>query len=1163
MNWTDSQKKAIDFKAGSLLVSAGAGSGKTAVLTERFLSLITGENPIDADKILVLTFSKAAANELKTRIFNKLYQARTKNKNDKNINRQILLLKRAEINTVHSFCLNTLKQYVSACSLPINFAVADGFQTDQLKDQAADSAIAMLYQDEDSGFKQLSSYFSSSRSDNKVKEIIISFDNFLSMFKDKKAFKTSFFEYQNNETEFEKNPVIKNLFFVAKRAAEAAYFYASKAAELCSFSEGQEDNAVKIGDDVDNISKLLSCIEQNDWDKSRETLRSMVFANLRAGKNCDKAVNEQIKDLKKKYKTIIDETVGEKIFYEDKAVILEEFKQLSPIYQKLFYATEVFSNQYQNLKMQKNLVDFSDLEQKTIELLSNQDGGCSAIGQQVAENFEYIMVDEFQDTNEVQSRIFELVMGDKQNLFAVGDIKQSIYSFRRADPKIFLDLKDQSQPLDQNTSKSYLSLNENFRSEPSTIDVINRIFNPVFTKDLGDVDYQKTEQLIAKRQTELAVFGKPLSVVLVTEKNPEESDGIKAEAFYIAQKIKQLIESGYKINDNGTYREAHPSDFAILLRSAKGKALHYAEALKQAAIPSTSTGAEDFFESYEIELLVSFLKFLDNNQNDIACAAVMLSPLFGFSPDEIAEISITESGEDKTKPSLYRKLLQSKNEKAKKFVETITRFNIKKTGVSVVELLISILDINNAELVICLGEKFDTKSDNISSLLTLAESYSERQDATLKGFVDMIDFAKKNDKDIVSGEGGTKNGVSIMTVHKSKGLEWPVVFVANAKNQFNKTDVKGTIIFDNDVGIGAKLRYVDGEGELFPKLKKTAAFRSLELSTEQKLQSEQMRVFYVAATRAKQKIFVTAGFKTQKDRASLFHGCYTNSILYNDYTVSRQDSFLKWCLISLLYKYLPIKVDKESFPPLIEGEIFSIEQVEVDTKDISTPQQEQQTFELEFDNQEILQKINFVPKTKELSIVPQKLSVSAIAKQGKRRLQMPYFAFSSGGRSAKKGTAIHTFMQFSDYANAKKDVESELKRLVDMEYMTSEDAELVDVKKLATFFKSDLAARAFSGTALREYSFFDYIKAGSITPLSSEFLNEEIVVQGIADLIIIEPDGVVLVDYKSDNVENLSILKGRYETQLMLYTNAIEKRLLKKVKQRVIYSFHLDDYISF
>ncbi len=1157
MKWTKHQQDAIDFKDGSLLISAGAGSGKTAVLTERFVSLITGAQSVDADRILVLTFSNAAAGELKTRIFNKLYEKNSANKKDKNIARQIMLLKRAQISTVHSFCLNLLKEYSANTDLPFNFSVADGFQAERIKDQAADNALALLYQDEKSGFKELSSLFSSARSDNKVKDILISFDDFLSMFPNKQQFEKDFFDIKNDISKFEQNPVIKTMFSFSEKAANAAFFYASKAAELCAFSDGFSDLSTMLGDEADGISRILSLIKNNDWDGCRNVILTMAFARFKTDKGCDKEIKEQVKTLRDNYKKIINDVLKDKIFLEDKATILKEFGELSSFYKQLFYAANVFSNEFTRLKRQKNLVDFCDLEQKAIELLTNPDGTRSAAALDVAQNFDYIMVDEFQDTNEVQSHIFTLVSSDKQNLFAVGDVKQSIYSFRRADPKIFLDMKSKSQPLGQNTQNSYLSLNENFRSSHSVIDAVNRLFNPIFTTNNGDIDYEATEQLVAKKQTLTTNDAPPLSMYLVTSNEDLEAEEVEAD--FIAQTIKDMLDGGYQVDDGKTLRPAVASDFAILLRSVKGKAQHYKQALVNKSIPTSASASEDFFENYEIELLLSFLKVLDNPSDDVAVSAILMSPIFGFSADELANVTVCE---EKHLP-LFMRALKSDDQKAKEFSEIIKHLIAKKTNLSVISLIEHVLDTNNAELVLCAGESFDEKTDNIACFLSYAANYSERDDATLKGFIETLEFAKKTGKELFSSSQEGAKGVSIMSIHKSKGLEWPVVFIANSKNQFNKTDTIKPVMFDNDVGIGAKLRYIDGEGELFPKIKKTAAFRAIELSTTAKMQSEQMRVLYVAATRAKQKLFITSGFNDYKDISSAVYSSYMTSKLLCDYAVGKQNSFLQWCLSSLLQNLGPLNITKEQFPNVITSELFCIQHIQHDVKQQTEQPVEVSKIEQDFDVESIRQKINFIPKTKELFDVPGKLSVSMLSKQGKKKLQMPYFAFSNQGIAAKKGTALHLFMQYANYQNAKDNLSLEISRLVDNRFISSEDGELLDHQKLEAFFNGELAKRILNGEVLREYAFFDFIKANSVVPLSPQFEQNEIVVQGIADCIILEKGGAVVVDYKSDKVDSVLVLKERYETQLELYSRAIEKRLSRKVTERIIYSFYLNDYITF
>lgn len=1145
--WTDNQRDAITRRGGQILVSAAAGSGKTAVLVQRIIDLITDENnPVDADRLLVVTFTNAAAAEMSAKIKTELEKRLAADPSSALLRRQALLLGRAQISTVHAFCMTLLRDNFAALGIPVDFTVADEVVSASLRERALERTMDMLYADHASGITALSDLFGRARSDGDTARLIEKLYDFETNLAFPKQWEARVIAEMESMQPIAQTSAGAFLFDYAQNLLESARDMLSDALELCAEDEALEKAyADALRDDFNFANRLLALVASRDWDGCVHAAGAYTSTRLGPARGADPTLKDAAKELRDAAKKIFTDKLAANCFIHTEQQYLDDLGRLLIPQRVLFYAVGLFEQNLAELKLERRAFDFSDLERFAVQLLCDEDGNPTETARAESGRFDYILVDEYQDTNEIQDLIFRSVSRDGQNLFFVGDVKQSIYSFRRADPEIFMRLRDLCHASDTGLFPARIPLAHNFRSSAAVIEAVNDVFLPVMTRRLGGTDYAEPgERLVAGTDApDTDPVG--LELCLVEKSTPD------AEPVFVAKKIASMLREGYVINDKGHLRPCRESDFCILLRSAKDRQKTYVRALEAEGIRTVGDGGDNLFLTSEVSVVLSLLRVLDNPRRDLDLAAVMLSPLFGFTPDDLVALRLCDR-----KAPLSALLAQSDDEKTKDFMQTLAALRQRRGAMPVGELVQYVVDTLGADIALCAGENFSARQGNLRMLIDYADRFAQTG-GSLTAFLRVCDAAAQSGTGVRREFSAPPDAVCITTVHKAKGLEWPVVVVANAEKGFNTGDSRDPVmLFDAVLGCGARVR-TETPDSAAVYAHRTIHYAALAQQASQKNNSEEMRVLYVALTRARQKLLVTAALSNPQKTLRSWQAQSMRSVQGPAALCSR---WIDWIGLSVLSKYPALSELGPGMEQVCGTIGLSLPQVCQDEEPVvlqkeTTPPDAEMVFDIN-------RRISFSYPDAALFEVPSKLSVTDLtSEKGLHRLYTPAFA-RDGVSATERGNAIHLFMQCADYAAAARSVDDELSRLVAGEYIDADLAQGINKNKLKAFFDSELGRRVAGQNVLREYDFIDAVDAGTVTDLPPRLAGQKIMVQGIADCIILDEDGAVLLDYKSDRVQDPAELVRRYSGQLALYRAALSKRLPVPVKQCLIYSFELEQAIE-
>ena len=1147
--FTDNQRAAIEQIGGDVYVSAAAGSGKTAVLVERVVNIISDPvNMITADRLLVVTYTKAAAAEMSERISKRVSQMLKEQPENSWLVHQSKLIKRMSISTIHAFCMGLLREFCIEAGLPIGFFIANDIILDEIRELALAKTAEILYSDEKSMFSGYSDMFGRASSDRDALESVDRFERFLSDIADPSDWKSNCLANLLDSTSIDRSDIGTYILGHAAEMLDEAISEIRHATGLIKQDtelEGAYGEALFY--DLHFAESLNKLITANDWDGCCSMLQHYAPLTLKRYAGSNPHLKISVQKLRDGVKKIFRNELKNKIFSAPQAECLEDNFIVIKAAEALFYATEVFSVQLNDIKQRKKMFDYSDLERYTIKLLEEE----SLVKEEIISRYDYIFIDEYQDINEVQDYLLGLLGTNSKSIFAVGDIKQSIYRFRRADPEIFISKRNNAFPLLSGKYPAHIPLSHNFRSRPEVLDAINDIFSAVMTERTGEVSYAESESLttLSTRQPE----DTGIEIILV-----DKEHGENAEAEQAAYLISRMLAEGYLVDipstDGGiAQRPCREGDFCILLR-AKTKSRLFEKALEEADIKVNCDTAQSFFDSSEIEVLISLLSVIDNPRRDVDMAASLLSPLFGFSPDDLLILKQSDHYSD-----LYTCMLTSGDNRITEFLTRLTSWRTSAATLPADELLSDIIDETGAELLLTTGSEYIRRRDNIRILIEYAANLSGDAGISLSRFLSLMRRKKNQNDPLGGGFTPSDNAVSILTIHRSKGLEWPVVILADTKKGFVYKDFQTpAVIFDKRLGIGIKYKTSTGGPDSPLAIRNTIHFRTIAAYQKQKMISEECRVLYVALTRAKQKIYVTAQINDfEKDIPDTDF----QNVPYTYLSANAKD-YLTWALLGVcsdrqqLIKSLSEKRTYKS--GFISVSCAAPREIKTDAQ-ISEPHQ--------FDHELlkiIKDRIAYGYPRSGLARVPAKLTVSEIVRADTTPISVrtPSFMTGNGMSAAERGNAIHRFMQFADFKSSSESVAGEIKRLADKGYLSEEYAKVIDKDKLGRFFTSELGSRLTNGKVLREYAFIDAMDASEWTGLPDSLGREKIMIQGVADCILFESDGAVLVDYKSDRVDSDEVLIARYHKQLELYKKAVESRFTIPVKECYIYSFHLNRAIK-
>lgn len=1178
VKWTTDQQHAIECCKGSVLVSAAAGSGKTAVLVERVIRRLTDEdNPCSAEDLLIVTFTRAATAQMREKIGAAILKRLSEDPTDRHLRRQYMLLPFAKICTIDSFCNDLVRENFHALGISPDYSLLDNETAVIMKNDVCEAMLERAYEeDSDGSFSGLSDMMSSGSSDEDFAKLIIKMYDISTAYPFPDLWLDSLIE------EYSQPDINKSCWgvIIKKYVCDMLDYCVSSSNDMMAAMESDSIVADAYGaavqSDINMYAELREKVNR-DWDEALEAFNTVKYMGLgrvpkgyeSETKNAVMTARKKLKELLKKVPNIMCVSFGEHS---------EDVRLMRGPVTKLIELVKQFGREYSAEKDKMNSADFSDILHRALNLLAVSDGRGGYIktdlARELSSHYVEILVDEYQDINEAQDMIFKSISADENNLFTVGDVKQSIYRFRQAMPEIFLRRRSTTHSFESGKYPLGITLGSNFRSRVGVTSCVNYIFRQLMSTEAGELEYDDSEALnAAAKYPERDTPDCELHVV--TDKG-NRADTLEAQARYVARYIDRTVREGKTlVTKGGALHPASYGDFCILLRTAKNVSSVYANALSERGIPVFSPETGGFFEAAEISFILSLLRVLDNPVQDIPLAAVMLSPLFGFSAGELADIRASakerlEAGE--TEP-LYRSVAASADEgdeKAAAFLKKIESLRRLSLTLSAGELVRRVCEETGFDAIAGAMPDGERRRLNIGLLCDYAEKYEAAGNLGLSGFIRFIDKVARTSGDLATAARPSENAdiVRIMTVHQSKGLEFPICILADMQHAFNERDNTESVLISSSAGLGMKRRTEDGIS-----VYDTASRRAAVITSERMGRSEEMRVLYVALTRAKENlVMVTSVPNPEKGLAKVAVECGIGERA-NPFAVLRMNNFSDLVLTALMRHPAADELRKLSgvdvpiFLP--EKDRFKLKVVVSDSESFMTESANEQKIAAKpvfFD--EVCERLDYSDPRSVLSSVPAKRAASDGSERGINReyfaSSRPAFMSSGGLTPAQRGTATHKFMQFSNYAAARADIESELARLVDGGFLSEDEGKAVNIGAAKRFFMSPLAERIFaSDNVMREKKFAELFPAKFFYPeLTGEAAEEKIVVQGIADCVFVEDGELVIVDYKTDTGVDAEALLDRYSAQLGIYREALSQALGMPVKETLLYSFFMNSTVK-
>ena len=1224
--WTPAQRAAIEDRGGALLVSAAAGSGKTAVLTERAVRLITDpEHPVDADRLLIVTFTNAAAAELRARIGQALLRLSVQQPHNTALRRQRMLLQRAPICTIDAFCLDLLHKHFQALDIPPDFAPADPGSVEVLRASALAETLENAYRDPD--FCAFADLYGKGRTDQAAGNTILHVYDFLRALPDYDRRMDEYLAPWQQENGFGSTCWHDLLLAEAACCAGAARELLTAALADCredfALAQAQAEEkgktaaskakaAAGVNDKfaeplsrLENAAALLGEVERlaaaGEWTPLYDKLTPYVLGmeEMPGFKGMKKRLTG---DHKAAVRTRTDEAA--KLFEQITELIScseeeaeADRREALPRLRALFAAVRDFDARFSAKKKERKLLEFSDFEHQALRLLRTPEGEPTPLCQSIRQNYAAVMVDEYQDTNALQDAIYRCLASPAgDDLFLVGDLKQSIYRFRQADPSIFRTKLDVWAPLPGGTARprpaegtpgtdALLALDANFRSAPQVVAGINFIFEQLMTPRLGDTAYGDGQRLVC---------GAPGEYAGSVEAHFLPDDTAETDAAWIAQHIEELVQNGTPVRDGSSTRPVQYEDCCILL-AARGDFLAYEEALTARGIPVYADARENLMTAPHIRPLISLLKVIDNPAQDIYLAAAMLGPMFGFTDDDLVRLrACSEEAQKKqqapgtkhTRMSLYGAVLQvvqSEDEtpltqKVKAFYTRLTELRRMARSVPAEQLLEEIFVSTGYLAALGVLENGARRREDARRFAAFCAESGTNGISALVRAIDAAAQAGSTGQDAVPG-GARPGCVTIMTIHRSKGLQFPVVFVGDTARHFNLSDTYQPVLLHREYGAGLRLRPEQGD------LYKTAAYTALANAHAQETRSEQMRLLYVALTRAQDMLILTIPLGMTKTgnpfaRAAAFLAAGAGE------TLNRQaNSFADWLRAALLVHPFggPLRRlagDLELPFVFTESEI-TVSVQEAGPEPEASGQEPEQPAAVPADPALVagLQEgFAWHYPAAELAAVPAKVSVTSIVHKAEQTtLERPAFLSKDGLTAAEMGTALHAFLEHADFSAlaAAKDaggleeaILAERQRQVDRQLVAPEIAEKLDVSRIRRFVEGEAFAKICAADeVLRELAFITALPAEAVLAAQGtegvRAEGEQVLVQGIADLVLVYPDHLELLDYKTDRRKTEADFLRAYRAQLNLYALAIDKRFApKKVTYKGICSLELGKLIE-
>ena len=1220
MNWTPEQSQAIYKKDSNILVAAAAGSGKTAVLVERIINKIIKEK-INIDRLLVVTFTNAAASEMRERILKSIYQIidSEEPQNEETINhlqRQITLLNKANICTIDSFCLDVIKNNFFEIEISPNFRIADTAEIDLLKQEVLEKLFEEKYENHDQDFEKLVKTYTSYRDDTPLKDMILRIYTYI----ESNPFPLKWlkeqvekFNIKDIKQDFSNTEWGKILLQNIKEELEDCIKKLKAEEKRLSVESELEQYERVISSDIQQLEMVYGNLES--WDKAYNLINNVEFLKWPVSRKITNPEKDRAKAIRDKV-TKDFKAKRTKVFTANSEIANEDLIEMYEVLSKLEKLIVDFDKEFSKNKKDRNIVDFSDVEHLALKILVKEENLPSEIAKKYQEKFVEIAIDEYQDSNLVQEYILTSISNGK-NIFMVGDVKQSIYKFRQAMPDLFLGKYSNYSENEANEKGLKIKLFKNFRSRKNVLDFTNLIFENIMGEKIGEIDYTEEEYLnlganYVESKEDLVSEIDILDVteddddenreeVEITENTQGESleeiekvEDIELEAKFVAQKIKELIDSKFQVYDNkkGEIRDIRFRDIVILLRSTKNKANIFEKELTNLNINVYSDTSQEYLESYEIQVIMDLLKIIDNPYQDIPLVHVMLSSLGMFTDDELLEIRLCDQNDD-----FYTTMLKSRlsvkaelREKIDVFLNKIEDFREKNGYMDLDELIWTLYEETGFLNYVALMPNGALRVANLKMLFERAKQYESASFKGLFNFINFIERIKLGSGDLGAAKliGENEDVVRIMSIHKSKGLEFPVVFLSCTGSGFNMMDLNSDILMHQKIGIGVK--YIDYDRQIkYDTISKLALREKL---LEENL-SEEMRILYVALTRAKEKIYVTGvkkDFQKNKEKMQELVDIYKKENgKINPILIKKYKKYIDWILLVYMYNFENLH-DILKINTLKRKDVLkTIRKEEREEIDIFKVLEEKSKDVNEEDILRLKNQLIFEYKYKGLSDIPTKESVTNIVhknivlesfkqenedefKESNIELPKPKFLIGTEEEEitpAKRGTLVHLCMKNLDFSRdySLDDVKKLIDDLEARRVITSKEKEAINPWVIFKFTKSNIWNELKEAKEYhKEEAFYINVPAKDVMDTT---LDENILVQGIIDLYYItKDDKLVLLDYKTDFVAQKELVQigcdeasageemliNRHKPQLMLYKEALESGLNRKVDRVWIYS---------
>lgn len=1225
VKWTQEQQRVIDTRDCDILVSAAAGSGKTAVLVARILSIITDkEKPVDIDRLLVVTFTNAAAGEMRERIREALERRAEEEPDNIHLQRQLVLVHNAKITTIHSFCLNVLRNHFQIAGIDPAFRIADTGEITLLEQETVHETVAEAYENAGESFHEFVEGFATGKSDQIIENTVLSIYHYAlgqpwpkewlescCRMYPRLDFKSEDVglddTYLNSEIiggcenesvqkevpdEFGENSE-QWISYIEQDTAKIladADAQIRRAIGICEEPDGPYPYLKALQDDLRILEKLRSASTYEEYAQAFECMPSYTML----GRKKDESIAEEKKLLVQELRAGVKDAIAslhQQYYFDKMEVLRKEYAKSGEYIRELVKLTEAFMERLAARKAEKNILDFGDLEHFALRTLVKQQDGKTAptaAAEEYAEMFEEIMIDEYQDSNLVQELILKSVSGRRRgehNLFMVGDVKQSIYRFRLARPELFME-KYRTYKNEDDSTSCRIDLHKNFRSREQVLGSVNYLFRQIMTEGLGGIEYDSDAALYPGAVFEKRPQGEAFLETEFLLLDAQTQTKQETEARLIGRRIREIVGKEEVLDkETGAYRPAKYGDIVILLRTVSGWSETFGEILGDMGIPCFTGSQKGYFSAAEVRTVLAYLQILDNPVQDIPLASVLRSAIGGLTDEELAVIrSSFKERHFYDCVQAYRVYGDNKElcGKLDRFFEVFDRLRTKCAHTPVHLLIWEMLEVTGYGAYAQALPAGSQRKANLDMLIEKAISYESTSYRGLYHFVRYIENLKKYEVDYGEANAGTEadNTVRIMSIHKSKGLEFPIVFVSGLGKQFNESDVRSKVVMHPEFGLACDCVDTKLRTRQPSILKKT-----IQKKTAAENLGEELRVLYVALTRAKEKLILTGCVSDAQSKlnrwqtASLYEG---EALTYSDLTSA--STYLDWIVPALLHKMKNGVLPEEShfsMQLLCEEEEAVQETWQRSDEAIrlaqlmNLPVQEcfdeetrvyldsvfEAVYPYEADAQ-IVGKLS-VSELKKLSYVPEEEDAQEMYRPETVIPLLPEFREKKQTlHGAKRGTAYHTFMENLDYSK-KDELEIQLEELISCGKMSEEEGKTLCLNDIRTFLETESGKRmeraALSGCLRRERPFVLGIPADHIREEWNP--QETVLVQGIIDAYFIEDGQITVLDYKTDRVMSSEELVMRYRAQLDYYALALERLTGCHIKDKIIYSFHLGEDI--